>query len=196
MKRLFLCILVMLTAVLSYAQSEQAEFKGGIGMSSLTGSNSDGFGETVSWKAGFGFDFPIWGNLYVQPSLMVVSKGFKGYALTTTSLTMTSKDYHAYYVQIPAMLAYRFYFTDNIKLVLAAGPYFAYGISGTNQIFETVEDGGTIGAKRLDLGAGAEAKVELGDFVVGADVTRGFTKVFENSKTYNFTYGLILGYQF
>ena len=92
MKRLFLCILVMLTAVLSYAQSEQAEFKGGIGMSSLTGSNSDGFGETVSWKAGFGFDFPIWGDLYVQPSLMVVSKGFKGYALTTTFVSLLSSN--------------------------------------------------------------------------------------------------------
>lgn len=197
MKKLIIIAILFCTPLTILAQSEQAEFKGGVGYSTLVGGDANNLKSTFSWKAGFGFDYHIVGDFYIQPSLFVVSKGFKNKGYIDPADTANYRgDLHGFYVQIPVYLAFRYAFTDNIKFVIDGGPYIAYGISGSKRFFEKKKVGGYICAQRLDVGLGAEAKLEIDNIVIGADVTRGLTHVFQNTKTYNLTYGLIVGIQF
>lgn len=90
------------------------------------------------------------------------------------------------------MAAYKFGLTDNMNMIVNAGPYFAYGIAGTNDAFKS--DGGNL--EKFDCGLGAGVKVDFSNFLVGVDMEYALIKIIKDVKAYNITYGLTLGYKF
>ena len=179
MKKLFLAVAMMLTAFGANAQSNW-EAKAGVGLSSLAGSDTDADAK-FSFKLGVGYNINISEAFSVQPAIMYANKGWKG-----------DETYNLSYIQIPIMAAYKFGLTDNMNMTVNAGPYFAYGISGTNDAFNS--DG--LDLEKFDCGLGAGVKVDINNFLVGIDMEYGLTKIIKDVKAYNISYGVTLGYKF
>jgi len=93
-----------------------------------------------NWQAGLVADLPLGeGNFRFMPELNFVNKGFQ----TNTSLSYlgqpvtVSGNSNIGYVELPVNLGYAFDL-GGPRLILGAGPYVAYGVTGKNKFKATV----------------------------------------------------------
>lgn len=116
------------------------------------------------------------------------------------------------YLELPIMAAARFAVSDNMNIVVSAGPYLAYGIGGkyknevsasyqgeTESVTEKSDIFGKDGldAKRFDFGLGVGVALEINKFFVGLNGEFGLTKLTDGDnapKNTNFSIGV--GYKF
>lgn len=76
----------------------------------------------TGFRAGLNAELPLAKDFSFQPALLFVTKGFrKGW--------LTEMNAEAYYVEVPLNVAYKMKLGIG-KLVVGAGPYFAYGTGG------------------------------------------------------------------
>lgn len=158
-KVFFAILLSIVTIGFANAQSIKLGIKGGLNVSTLSGFND--FINTVnemggeipeissSYKPGFHVgavaQFGL-GNFFLQPELLFSQVGI-AQKIGDSKLENGNLNY----LQLPIYAGYKASLGLGLDLLLGAGPYFAYGISGTDDPFKENEDGMTA-FQRFDAG--------------------------------------------
>lgn len=151
---------------------------------------------------GVGMDYGFTENWSLQSGLMFSSKGYKykeeGFKETIRPI----------YLDIPILAAYKVDIADNMKFVVNAGPYLAFGLGGKDK--EHWDGGesyklfkGEYGWKRFDLGIQYGVGLELGErYLVNLTGQNGFIcpvdfpAGYKGDKPKNMTFTIGLGYRF
>jgi hypothetical protein len=192
MKKVILLVFLAFVSTVSFAQVTPI-IKGGVAMSGYMGDNSDGSKAKIAGRAGFGFEYAVNEMFSIQPTLYWSDKGSKSDSNDNATL-------NAMYLELPVNAQFRFDMGNNMNLIVAGGPYLAYGIGGKDKY-----DDGTIevkadtfgdnGLKKWDMGLNIEAGLEFSQFLVGIYSEVGFLNVAKGGPK-NYTVGLNLGYRF
>lgn len=148
----------------------------------------------TSFQAGLMFDVPLGdGGLRIMPELKYADKmhGF------STNVTLPGQGNFTYagksnisYLELPVHLAYAF--GGDTKIIIGAGPYVAYGLSGKNEYTISTSAGTVTSAKediqfgsgaseikRMDLGASGMAGILLQNgFMVKVNYGLGLTNLY------------------
>lgn len=207
MKKLLTVVALALTTLTMSAQVDaNLHLVVGGGLSSVVGADAN-TKTKFAYKAGALYDIQAAENFYITPGIEFVNKGFKnGIVVGNIDDVYIDGDINTLYVQVPVFAAYKYPIADNMKLVAKAGPYVAYGILGT-KIEVTYLDGTKtykesynifdkdLGHKRFDAGAIVGLELEMEQFSVGLEYSRGFTKVKKGAKAYNQAFGIVLGFK-
>lgn len=183
--------LAFTTLTMNAQEDSNWTVKAGVGMSSVVGSDTDADKSIISYKVGVSYDLGITENFSVIPGVEYVGKGFKEDGING-NINMS-------YLQVPILAAYKFPVSDNMKLSVKAGPYASYGLFGSDLEFY---GGGSINVfdsdmfDRFDLGAIAGVSLDLNQFSVGVEYSRGLMKLSSDVNAYNQAFGLVVGYKF
>ena len=166
------------------AQDEQISLgvKAGINLSNFV-SSYDGESESAEYKIGptigLTVDFKLAESLYLLSGLDLAIKGAKE---TEDDFEMSASPI---YLQVPIHAGYKIDLSDNMKLVIDAGPFLAFGIAGkakvkiddydvSTDVFGKEEDGGM---KRFDFGVGAGAGLEINKIKIGIGYDWGLANI-------------------
>ncbi len=190
MRKLLLCAVMLFGTVCMANAQDGIQFgvRAGMNISSLSG-DVDGLDSRIGYHVGAIMDWNVVSNLYVQQGLFFTTRGAKG---GDWKLNMN-------YLQIPISVAYRFPVTENFKIDVNAGPYFAMGIGGK---YDGVDLGDVFGdegdCKRFDAGLRVGAGVQISKFSVGLIYDLGLTNIAkeEGGKVKNGSFQISLGYNF
>ena len=192
MKKLLAVVaLALMTLTMSAQEDSKVTVKAGFGLASVVGSDAD-TKTTVAYKVGIAYDLALSEKFFIIPGVEFSTKGFKSDAIDG-SISMS-------YLQVPVFAAYKFPLSDNMKLAIKAGPYVSYGLFGSDiewydgdktNVFDS--DGGY---KRFDAGVIAGVSLDFGQFAVGAEYSRGLSKLDSSVSQFNQAFGLVLGYKF
>lgn len=190
-----ICALLMALSGKTQAQSPlSVQAKAGAGIATFWGKNADGNAK-FAYKVGVGMEYAFTETWALQPSLYFVSKGCKDEEDGVGKLTMNQL-----YLELPVMMAARLNLTETSHLVIAVGPYVAYGVGGKTSVdivekqiptivgFETVGGkykldtfgniaDGKMGNKRFDAGLALGFAYENRNIVLGLEGQLGFVNV-------------------
>ncbi|WP_294545827.1 porin family protein [uncultured Bacteroides sp.] len=222
MKKGLIFVLFALVSVVSFAQISW-NVKAGMNMSNL--SNLDDSNMKIGYNIGVGMEYQINDMWSIQPSLMFTTKGAKSEeSESEQGITVKGKEtYNPLYLELPIMAAVRFAVSDNMNVVVSAGPYLAYGIGGKykmeysisgdlqgldpEDIFDYAgiepkeeydifkKDG--MDAKKFDFGLGVGVALEINKFFVGLNGEFGLTKLSDGDKApKNTNFSIGVGYKF
>lgn len=220
--KVFLTALMLWTGISIHAQEETESslqkkritfgIKGGLNLSNLTAYH-DGDNYREDLKVGFNIgptvDFHLSKEFYLQSGLILSTKGAKVKDIDIMGTNYNCK-MNAMYLQVPIYFAYKATLPNSTnKIVIAGGPYFAYGIGG-NSTFESRS--GTKSNSidtfddwlwnKADVGIGLEVALELEKlvFTLGSDVS--LTRVWKheyltrNLNVHNNVSYISIGYKF
>ena len=190
MKKVLMMVALALTTLTMSAQ-EESKFavNAGVGFSGIAGNDADGCDNIISFKAGLSYDLGLSESFSVIPGVELVSKGYSEEAI--------DGDIRMTYLQIPVFAAFKLNISDDMKLAIKAGPYASYGLFGSDIEWDYGETTNVFDAfEKFDAGVIAGVSLEISDFVIGAEYSRGLTKLDSELKAYNQTYGLTFGYKF
>lgn len=140
-KRIMLVLFALVVSMSGFAQVSWS-VKGGLNMSTYVGKNTDDAKFKPGVRIGVGMEYALSEIMSLQPSLYLSSKGAK----FSGSANFLGKDfkgdvtYNQTYLELPVNLQFRFNAAGNTNIVVAGGPYFAYGIGGKTT--NTVAAGG------------------------------------------------------
>ena len=186
---------VLLAAVLT-ASYAQAQFTFGVRAGfNLTDFSGDGV-EDSKMKPGFQIgvvgDLALSDNFSIQPGLLFATQGAKWSENESEGdyKVSYSESINLNYLQIPINAQYKLDLGD-MKLLLQAGPYFGYGISGKykweeswNGNKESGDDKIEFGSdeekhhfKALDLGLGFGAGLQFGNIQAGVGYNLGLANL-------------------
>ena len=202
MKKFF--SLLVFTALTVYASAQITwNAKGGIGIANCYGDEVDTKSHIVG-KIGVGLEKPLAADWSLMPSLEIAWKGAKyeesgsGYKFEQNLNTL--------YIQIPVVAAYRLNLSDSWNMTIKAGPYFAYGISGSmseslsgnygndNADYDIFSDGD---ANRFDAGLDIGIDFECHSFVFGLEYEHGFVNFApEDGNIKNSAFYATIGWKF
>lgn len=186
MKKFFLMAALAFSALNMNAQKVRFGINAGAGISSLVGSDSEGYGNAFAYKIGATVDIPTSEHFSFISGVDFINKSFEA----------ADENYNRFFLQLPIMAAYKFDMGESSKLTLKAGPYVGYGvvssdIKGTNlNIFK--DDYHNQG----DYGFKVGVSYDFSHLTVGAEYSRAFRKINDGVKAYNQVYGIMLGYKF
>lgn len=196
MKKLFFLIAAFMLTVSASAQVTW-NLKLGGGFSFIN--DDSGFNTKLKFvgKIGVGMEMPFASNWSLMPSLEFAKKGAKG----------EDGDYEDNidftYIQVPIVAAYRFNLNDRLNMVVKAGPYFAYALSGNEKVTKGSQEWeykifDMEGSKRFEVGVDAGVDFEIHRFVVGVEYERGFTNIISDADydIKNQAFYVTLGYKF
>ena len=195
----------LLGCLLFSVTSMQAQIKfgakAGLNLSTMTLKNS---GISIDPKTLVGFhvgvisEIPIEGNFVLQPALLYSSKGSK-YSYYGEDVTISPG-----FLEIPVYAAYKFDL-GNMKLLLDAGPYFAFGIGGkikSGGESQSINFGSDDNAdmKGFDFGLGLGAGLEITNFLISLNYEFGLTNLVpgttDGSEAKSRVFGISVGYFF
>lgn len=183
--------MALVCAVLSVNAQEDSKWsvKLGAGLSSLAGSDTENAEYAFSYKVGVGYEFGISESFAIEPALMLSNKSFKIGGVDGTI--------NRYYAEVPILAAYKIALNDEMKLIINAGPYAAYGIFGSDIEWDGGEKTNVFDdCDRFEAGIQAGVKVAFNVFEIGAEYMRAFTKATSDYKQYTQSFGLTFGYKF
>lgn len=180
-------------------------------MSNWTGDNDSKM--KIGYKLGMGMEYAFDKTWSLQPSLFLSSKGAKANAAISPSEDIPSGldlnvTVNQLYLELPVNAQARFAVSDGMNIVLAAGPYLAYGVGGNTTVkakvsgVEVKESQGTFSSDgadldRFDAGLGVGASLEIKKFIVGLDGQWGVVKLnSENDAPKNINFSISVGYKF
>lgn len=188
-KVLMMVALALTTLTMSAQEESKFAVNAGVGFSGIAGSDADGCDNIISFKAGLSYDLGLSESFSVIPGVELVSKGYSEEAI--------DGDIRMTYLQIPVFAAFKLNISDDMKLAIKAGPYASYGLFGSDIEWDYGETTNVFDAfEKFDAGVIAGVSLEISDFVIGAEYSRGLTKLDSELKAYNQTYGLTFGYKF
>lgn len=204
MKKVLLSVVAMLIAGLSFGQVKWG-IVAGPNFSSATiksGGEKETSGIITSVRAGVTVDLPLADEFYIGTGLLFAGKGAKNKDNSDIKTTLG-------YLQLPV----NFLFKPEVgsgRLVLGAGPYVAYGISGKHKgglgnlsadVDAFDDEAGIYKLKRFDAGAGIVIGYELANGLnFGLNGDLGLINAFDNTdddaKWKNTSFGVSVGYKF
>ena len=192
MKKLLLMVALAFTTLNMNAQDEsKITVKAGVGISSVVGSDAD-TKNSLSYKVGVSYDWGVAENFSIIPGVEFAVKGHK--------VDGIDGSINKGYLQIPIFAAYKFRLSDSMKLALKVGPYFGFGVVGSDIEFA---GGGKVnifdkddGFDRFDAGIIAGVSLDIDKFVVGVEYSRGFKKLVSDMSAFNQGVGVVVGYKF
>lgn len=178
-------------------------------MSTYVGKNTDDAKFKPGVRIGVGMEYALSEIMSLQPSLYLSSKGAK-FSGSTNVLGKDFKGdvtYNQTYLELPVNLQFRFNAAGNTNIVVAGGPYFAYGIGGKttntvaaggNSVEKKVDTFGKDGSNlnRFDAGINIEAGLEFGAILVGINTQLGVCRLGESGSPRNANIGVTVGYKF
>jgi len=200
MKKLKLSLLIAFIGMASFVGAQNVSFsvKGGLNISNFYGDELSDKNTKVGFHAGVGADFEFAPTIFLQTGLFYTAKGAEYSSKEDGDLVDINTT--ANYLQLPVHLAYKIDVTPGTKVVLHAGPYVAYGISGKKKIgpLEIDTFDGDIGFKPFDAGVGLGVGAEFGRILVDLGWDMGLTNIsrFNNGDVKTQNAYLSLGYKF
>ncbi len=207
MKKVIASTLLCLSIMTLGAQEKRQEIEYGIrvGMNvSSMGISADRVSLSPDSKVGFNIgiaaEIPVSKTneaLRINTGLYYTIKGFK---LSEDGEKLTSSPA---YLQIPVYASWRTPLTDDIKLRINAGPYFALGVNGKNKITdgrlsEKEDCFGHGGYKRFDMGLGLSVGLAFNKFIFDIGYEHGLINISpdDDVKFRNRNFTFTLGYNF
>lgn len=206
-KKLITTLLLLLVCLSGYSQISW-NAKAGVNISNTINSGDVDF--KPGYQFGVGMDYYFNDHWGIQPSLMLISKGYKikGDYPPFINKSEQLKSYditdNKVYVELPLLLTYRFNVSEKLKLIFSGGGYIAYGITGKFKNTNTLLDGSkrkdkvdsfSAGVEKFDTGLAAGAALEYNDkYSIGLSSDFGLKSTQARFK--NRTYGLSFGYRF
>ena len=208
-KKLITTLLLLLVCLSGYSQISW-NAKAGINISNIINFGDVDF--KPGYQVGVGMDYYFNDHWGVQPSLLLISKGYKDKGdyyfppFMENSEKLKSYDItdNKVYVELPLLLTYRFNVSEKLKLIFSGGGYIAYGITGKFKNTNTLLDGSkrkdkvdsfSAGVEKFDTGLAAGAALEYNDkYSIGLSSDFGLRTIDGRDK--NRTYGLSFGYRF
>ena len=206
-KKLITTLLLLLVCLSGYSQISW-NAKAGVNISNTINSGDVDF--KPGYQFGVGMDYYFNDHWGIQPSLMLISKGYKikGDYPPFINKSEQLKSYditdNKVYVELPLLLTYRFNVSEKFKLIFSGGGYIAYGITGKFKNTNTLLDGSkrkdkvdsfSAGVEKFDTGLAAGAALEYNDkYSIGLSSDFGLRTIDGRDK--NRTYGLSFGYRF
>ena len=208
-KKLITTLLLLLVCLSGYSQISW-NAKAGINISNIINFGDVDF--KPGYQVGVGMDYYFNDHWGVQPSLLLISKGYKDKGdyyfppFMENSEKLKSYDItdNKVYVELPLLLTYRFNVSAKLKLIFSGGGYIAYGITGKFKNTNTLLDGSkrkdkvdsfSAGVEKFDTGLAAGAALEYNDkYSIGLSSDFGLRTIDGRDK--NRTYGLSFGYRF
>ena len=208
-KKLITTLLLLLVCLSGYSQISW-NAKAGINISNIINFGDVDF--KPGYQVGVGMDYYFNDHWGVQPSLLLISKGYKDKGdyyfppFMENSEKLKSYDItdNKVYVELPLLLTYRFNVSEKFKLIFSGGGYIGYGIAGKSKNTNTLLDGSTkkdkvdsfsAGVEKFDTGLAAGAALEYNDkYSIGLSSDFGLKSTQARFK--NRTYGLSFGYRF
>lgn len=128
--KLLLFALFMMVSMVTPAQSQvDWSIKAGIGMANIIGDNMGSPKVKLAYKLGIGLECPFDKIWSLQTGVSFVSKGTNHTIVETDGISAQAK-VNASYLELPVMVAARFAMDRNTYILVAAGPYGAWGIGG------------------------------------------------------------------
>lgn len=210
MKKSLIFVLFSLFSLAGFSQVSW-NAKAGMNMSNWSGDNDTKM--KVGYKLGVGMEYAFDKAWSLQPSLFLSSKGAKVDAAIAPSEDIPSglglnMTVNQLYLELPINAQVRFAVSEGMNIVLAAGPYLAYGVGGNTTVkakvngVEVKESRGTFSSSdvdidRFDAGFGIGASLEIKKFIVGVDGQWGAIKLnSENETPKNINFSICVGYKF
>ena len=208
-KKLITTLLLLLVCLSGYSQISW-NAKAGINISNVINFGDVDF--KPGYQVGVGMDYYFNDHWGVQPSLLLISKGYKDKGdyyfppFMENSEKLKSYDItdNKVYVELPLLLTYRFNVSEKLKLIFSGGGYIAYGITGKFKNTNTLLDGSkrkdkvdsfSAGVEKFDTGLAAGATLEYKEkYSIGLSGDFGLQSTQSTFK--NRTYGLTFGYRF
>ncbi len=145
MKKAVVLIVILFTSTLLYPQ--RFGVKAGFNMASYIGNDGKDAKSILGFQIGGIVEFPISDLFSIQPEIFLSQKGAKftepitisevsGIATTTTTLDIIDKPI---YLEMPINMLFKVNVGSG-KVIVATGPYIAYGISGKETRKVTLEN--------------------------------------------------------
>lgn len=193
----------LLTAVLgmfALAGFSQMTWNAKVGMSMTNLSNTDA-DMKVGYTVGVGLDYQFTDMWYLQSGLNITGKGAKAGDLKIKT----------HYLEIPVLAAAKFDVSDNMKFVVNAGPYLAFGLGGKEKyevgdvsesykVFSKEDGAEEALMKRFDLGLQYGVGLELSDkYLINLTGQYGFIDPFKGDSgesSHNIAFMIGVGYRF
>ncbi|MDR1865904.1 MAG: PorT family protein [Bacteroidales bacterium] len=203
-KKEFLSIAVALLAIGgSMCAQNRLGVTAGYNLSSISGVSGGhvgnnvpppGWGSISGFRFGAATEFPLAGAIYLQPSLLFTTQGFKDTYLQTGGVTEIKRRFTFYYLQVPVNIQYKLDLGIP-KIIFQAGPYVGYGLFGRQKWYknnsnhpETLDDkykklkfGDTDRNNKItpafDLGVGVGAGVQVSRLQLTAGYNFGLSKM-------------------
>ena len=179
-KFFFIGILTILSVSASFAQVKIG-VTAGLNASDLI---ENGSGTNHNYKAGFQTgvvaDFSISDNFSIIPELLYSQRGAISKLKTTDKdgkKLLTSKSLNLNYLQLPINMAYKINLGNSSKLMIFAGPYLGYGISGKVKSEAKSDKKKNNNSDKIKFGS-KEEEVKPLDFGVNAGIGYQFENVF------------------
>lgn len=156
----------------------------------------------VGFNVGVVSEITLSGNLKLQPGILYSAKGSK-YSVIVFGVT-EKVEIKPNFIEIPINAAYKFDL-GSAKLILNAGPYFAYGIggkikSGGESVDISFGSGENNDMKPFDCGLNIGAGIEIANFLFSANYEFGFTNLApvktDNTEMKIKVFGLSIAYLF
>ena len=206
-KKLATILLLLLVSLSGYSQMSW-KVKAGVNISDIT--NWELADYKPGYQFGVGMDYYFNDHWGIQPSLMLISKGYKikGDYPPFINKSEQLKSYditdNKVYVELPLLLTYRFNVSEKLKLIFSGGGYIAYGIAGKTKNTATLLNGSirkekmdsfSEGVEKFDTGLAAGTTLEYKEkYSIGLSGDFGLKSTQSTFK--NRTYGLSFGYRF
>lgn len=208
MKKFLLTAVLGMFALAGFSQMTW-NAKVGMSMTNLANSEAD---MKVGYTVGVGLDYQFTDMWYLQSGLNITSKGSKssyseeGFDVKTTLTT--------HYLEIPVLAAAKFDVSDNMKFVVNAGPYLAFGLGGKEKyevgdvsesykVFSKEEGEDEALMKRFDLGLQYGIGLELSEkYLINLTGQYGFISPYnypdgyDGDKAKNLAFMISVGYRF
>jgi len=170
-----LFFVIAFTLFVQIANAQRLGIKGGVNFANVTVSGG-GVSMSPSGITGFQLglvgDFKLQDKLHFNTGLLYSLKGFKS-GTTTDKIN---------YLEVPLNFAYNFSINETSDFFVQAGPYLAYGLSGTDKTDGVSTDIFSDGyAKRLDYGLGFGAGVQFGSIVTSVNYELGLANLNDDS---------------
>lgn len=215
MKKGLIFVLFALVSIVSYSQVSW-NVKAGMTMNNVT--KMDDYKMKLGYTFGVGVDYAINDMWAIQSGLNIASKGTKfdyvGEDENGDDISCTDK-INPVYLELPILAAVKFPVSDNMKFVVNAGPYLAFGLGGKYKDDESSdgdfklfkkEDGASEAfMNRFDLGLQYGVGLEFGHYLVNLSGQYGFLKPLKgdayNNKgdkvsPKNLNFAITVGYKF
>lgn len=201
MKKNLKFLLVIFCLFVAISVQAQIKFgpKIGLNLSTMTLKQS-GISYDSKTRAGLHLgligEMPLQNNFNIQTGFFFSMKGSK-FSGSSSDLTISPN-----YLEIPVNALYK-YELGSAKLLLFAGPYFAYGIGGKIKVNSESEDikfgsGDNNNMKAFDMGLNFGAGIEISDFQITAQYGLGLANLASvttnDEKMKNRVFGISIAY--
>jgi len=174
-------IFLFLFALLVQTSNAQVfGIKGGINLASMSFSEDmeNSIKSILGVHVGPVAEFELQESLFFNTGLLFSVKGAKmEYGSEDASTNLN-------YLEIPLNFAYKFSAGEKSKLLVQAGPYLAYALSGKTKYGDESEDINfkEDGLKRIDFGLGVGLGIELGPIVPSISYQLGLSNLNDDSE--------------